>query len=319
MIKRIVKELRNCVNSLALLPRDKKHSNLYYIIDMIFCIVKYGAVAEDYISLKFYNKTASERSLYVTQGNKRLFYKRFYTEEARRVLRLKYEFSRKFRNYVKRDWLYTGDRDCSREKIENFVRKYGKVIIKPISSTWGMGIEVVTEETIDIDKLLNGEYMIEEVLVNHPVLKILNPSSLQTLRVETCIDSKGEFHLLNVLLMMGTKKVIVSNCHSGGCMAHIDITKGIVDAPAWNPTGWECSVHPSSNISLIGYKIPNMDKLYEYIKGVAFVMPEARYVGWDITILENGDFELIEGNFCPGQCTQTCDGVPKYRILKSYL
>ena len=119
--------------------------------------------------------------------------------------------------------------------------------------------------------------------------------------------------------MMGTKKVIVSNCHSGGCMAHVDIKTGEVDAPAWNPSGWDCSVHPSSNIPLIGYKVPMMNRLYEYIKKVAFVMPEARYVGWDVTITDKEDFELIEGNFCPGQCTQTCDGVPKYDMLKSYI
>ena len=119
--------------------------------------------------------------------------------------------------------------------------------------------------------------------------------------------------------MMGTKKVIVSNCHSGGCMAHVNIETGEIDAPAWNPTGWECSVHPSSNIPLIGYKVPMMNLLYEYIKKIAYVMPEARYVVWDVTITEKGDFELIEGNFCPGQCTQTCDGIPKYDILKSYI
>ncbi|MCQ4873750.1 sugar-transfer associated ATP-grasp domain-containing protein [Butyricimonas paravirosa] len=316
MIKRILIELVQIKNSLKLLPKDREHSKLYCFFDMIICVVKYGALPEDYISLKFCNKTASERKRYVTQGNKRLFMRAFYTPEARRILALKYEFSKKFSEFVKRDWIYTSN--CTKEQIIDFVNKHGKVIIKPTNSTWGKGIRVVTSQNFDIQELEN-ECMIEEVLVNHPSLQVLNPASLQTLRVETCIDQKGDFHLLNVLLMMGTKKVIVSNCHSGGCMAHVNIETGEIDAPAWNPTGWECSVHPSSNIPLIGYKVPMMNLLYEYIKKIAYVMPEARYVGWDVTITEKGDFELIEGNFCPGQCTQTCDGIPKYDILKSYI
>lgn len=317
MTNRIIKEIKACKDCLSLLPKNRKHSKFYYFIDMLYCIARYGAIGEDYISLKFCDRPASERKKFVTQGNKRKFYREFYTEEAREILRLKYEFSKKFSEFVKRDWIFTGS--STEEQIRKFINSHDKVIIKPISSTWGMGIEVVSPEQADIKKLMAGEYMIEEVLQNHESLKRLNPSSLQTLRVETCIDNKGEFHLLNVLLMIGTKKVIMSNCHSGGCMAHIDIEKGEVDSPGWNPTGWECTIHPSSNIELIGYKVPFMDKLYDYIKRVAYVMPEARYVGWDVTITENGDFELIEGNFCPGQCTQVCDNVPKYEILLSYL
>ena len=184
-----------------------------------------------------------------------------------------------------------------------------------------MGISVISTE--QLEKLLDdrrngGEFMIEEVLKNHPNVARLNSLSLQTLRVETCIDAKGGFHLLNVLLMMGTTKTIVSNCHSGGIMCHVNIKTGKIDGEGWNPVGLSYSVHPSSNIPLIGFEVPFVMELEDYIRKVAYTMPNARYVGWDVAITPQG-FELIEGNFCPGQCTQTCDGIPKYNLLKSYL
>ena len=98
----------------------------------------------------------------------------------------------------------------------------------------------------------------------------------------------------------------------------MDIKTGRVDANGFNPEGWWLEIHPVSKIKFVGLKIPSIDKLESYIKDVCKVLPNARYVGWDVAITPEG-FELIEGNFCPGQCTQTCDGIPKYNILKSYI
>lgn len=320
MIRRIINEISACRKAaLQYLPEPYCKNKLFYFFDMIWSIYKYGALADDYISLGFYNKSHKERVEYVTSGNKRLFYKRFYDDEARRILANKNLFSRKFADFVKRDWIWT--EDVSRADIEEFMLKHNKVVIKPASSTWGIGVRLVDVNEMDniLKDVSEGKhYMIEEVLINHPDIRKLNPSSLHTLRVETVIDNKGVFHLLNVLLMVGMKNTIVSNCHSGGVMCHIDMKTGMVDNKGYNPQGWWCDVHPQSNIRFIGFKVPFIEQLEEYIKQVAKVMPNARYVGWDVAITPDG-FELIEGNFCPGQCTQICDGIPKYKMLKSYL
>lgn len=312
--------LNESVKVLHYPPLLHKKNKIYYWGDVLYCILAYGALPEDYVSLKFYEKSRKERGKYVTAGNKRLFYKKFYDDEARKTLANKSLFSKKFHEFVKRDWLYTPD--VAIDEVETFVRRHGKVIVKPNSSTWGMGISVVDATKMEelLNEIRNGkQFMIEEVLENHPDVRMLNPSSLQTLRVETCIDSQGGFHLLNVLLMMGTTKTIVSNCHSGGIMCHVDVRTGKIDREGWNPVGLSYAVHPASQIPLIDFEVPFVkEQLEDYIKKVARVMPNARYVGWDVAMTPNG-LELIEGNFCPGQCTQTCDGVPKYDMLKSYM
>lgn len=319
MIHRIYKELKASYKSLKLLPSPYNKHKIIRYIDMVYCIAKYGALSDDYISLKFFEKSKRERAEYITSGNKRLFYRSFYDDDARNTLSNKNLFSTRYKEFVTRDWIYT--ENVSIEEVREFICKHGDVVVKPTNSTWGMGISVVNSSKTEeiIDKIKQGEhFMIEEKLINHPELAKLNPSSLQTLRVETCVDSKGEFHLLNVLLMIGTKKIIVSNCHSGGVMCHIDMTTGKIDKEGYNPKGYWLKTHPETGIDFVGYKVPLIEELLPYIKRVAKVMPNARYVGWDIAITPNG-FELIEGNFCPGQCTQTCDGIPKYNLLKSYL
>ncbi len=318
-IKKLLKLLAEAWNILELLPPSYRKYKVVYYFDVLFCFFKYGAIPEDYISLELYKHPAEERKLFVTQRNKQIFMKYFYDTDSFITLTEKHLFSKRFSKFVTRDWLWSPD--VSEQDVSDFIEKHGQVVVKPNSSTWGIGVQVIDKSKVDwlIGEMRGGEkFMIEEVIVNHPDIKRINPDSVNTLRVETCLDSKGAFHLLNVLLMIGTTKTIVSNCHSGGMMCHVNMETGEVDNAGFNPKGIWYEVHPVSGIKLRGFKIPFADKLEEYIKDVCQVMPNARYVGWDVVVTPTG-FELIEGNYCPGQCTQTCDGIPKYEILKSYI
>ena len=49
---------------------------------------------------------------------------------------------------------------------------------------------------------------------------------------------------------------------------------------------------------MLGYKIPNWEKVIETVTEAAKVVPQCRYIGWDVAIL-NDDVELIEGNHNP--------------------
>lgn len=318
-LRRFFGLFREVADMMILLPQPYKKNKVKHYLDAFLCIAKYGAMPEDYISLQFFKLPASKRKLYVTQRNKQLFMKKMYDKEAVQILDSKHLFSERFSKYVTREWLFTNN--VSEDEIRDFFNRRQRVVCKLETSTWGMGVSLKTEKDVEeviADVRKGNHYMIEEVIVNHPDVARVNPDSVNTLRVETCLDSKGEFHLLNVLFMVGSTKTIVSNCHSGGMMCHVDIKTGCIDNAGYNPKGIWYEEHPVSKVKLRGYKLPYIDKLEDYIKGVCQVMPNARYVGWDVVITPNG-FELIEGNYCPGQCTQVCDGIPKYEMLKSYI
>ncbi len=54
--------------------------------------------------------------------------------------------------------------------------------------------------------------------------------------------------------------------------------------------------HPGSGTKVIGFEIPNWEKLKEFVIMLDRVIPKARLIAWDIAVLEDG-FELIEANY----------------------
>lgn len=85
-IGRIFKEVKSNWQAMELLPAPYNEHKVKYWFDSLYCLVKYGALADDYISLLFYSKNAEERRKYVTSGNKRLFYKNFMMMRHERYL-----------------------------------------------------------------------------------------------------------------------------------------------------------------------------------------------------------------------------------------
>ena len=286
IVRKIRNEIRDSKASLKLLPENKRKWRFFYFLDMLFCEVKYGTHPEDYISLWFWNKSAKERKPYLTSGNRKRFGMRFYTKEAFDLLGDKKKFNIKFSDYLKRDWICSDT--ASEQQVRDFINAHGKVIVKPLSLSCGEGIEIVKKE--DVEAFVSnvkgggGNFMIEELLVNHPTMSLLNPDAVQTLRVETCLDNKGEFHLLGCFVMIGAPNAHVSNCHSGGVMCNLDLKTGEIISDGYNPNGWSVTESPATGIKLRGFKVPYFDKVEEFVKQLSYVLPEARYVGWDVAI-----------------------------------
>lgn len=160
--------------------------------------------------------------------------------------------------------------------------------------------------------------ILEQVIVEHPQVSCLNPTSVNTIRVISMLDKFGEPHILNTVAMLGADKGCVSNTHSGGCLCHVDTETGIIDHIGSNVKGEKFLKHPITGIVLPGYKLPNWDGLCDYVKRLARVVPTARYIGWDIVILEDG-YDVIEGNIHPGPGHQATDDTGRFDLIKRLL
>lgn len=321
ILNQISHEVKLAIEALSTPPMSKKSglAKCYYFMDILWSEFRYGTHPEDYIALWFWNKQTADRSLWLTSGNRKQFAMGFYTKEAFDLLGSKKLFNEKFAPYLKREWLCTND--ASEEQIRTFIKTHGRVIVKPLSLSCGDGIEIIDMNRVDgfLQKVKAGEaFMVEELLKNHPQMARLNPDAVQTMRVETCIDKEGGFHLLGAFVMIGAPHSNVSNCHSGGVMCNLDRNTGKIVSDGYNPNGWSVAESPATKVPLHGFDIPYYDQLESFVKELAFVLPEARYVGWDVAITPEG-FAVIEGNTLPGLCTQRVDSVPKLEMLKSYV
>ena len=296
-------------------------SKCHLFWDIIDARLRYGAVEEDYMAMEFYRKSPKEKNEYNTYYRNFVeFFKAFYDKRAVDVFDHKENFAEVFKPYLKRDVLHASDK-ISEDVIISFIKRYGTVFVKPTDGCEGRGVFKLKGDDADaVAKLLNdiktgNSYMIEQPIVQHPAMAALNPSSVNTVRIETVIDAKGEVHITNSIVVMGTNDNVANNVHHGGIMCHVEMATGIIDSMACNLKGGRYFRNPSTGIILPGYQLPNWEGLEDYVKTLAKVVPSARLIGWDIVILEDG-YDVIEGNVRPGHGSQVCDMVGRYRLEK---
>lgn len=293
------------------------------IVDMLWCALRYGAHPKDYYMFEFYRKNGWERNSYLTI----LRYFRL-VEMLNKALPQRLNLENKafqhemFHDFIRRDWMLISKDTSSKQLLEFLDKHAGGVIVKPLRGEQGRGIGKLRRiEQEKIDKLLldarNSDFLIEELLVNTKELAVLNPSSLNTLRVFTLTDRTGNVHILEMMLRVGNGESCVDNWGSGGITYHIDNETGVIDSSGLDKLSRKFLRHPSSGVLMLGFQIPRFQELLEYVNKLAKVEPRARFVGWDIAVLPDR-FELVEMN-CPGghDILQTIGRKGYYRVIKS--
>lgn len=293
-------------------------SVIRYLNDYIF----YGVTPIEFNLLGFKKLNKKGKSEYITMRRNRSLDKLFNDSESNKILWEKDKFNNYFSEFISRKWLYINS-STTEEQLNTFYESLNgrSFIIKPNDLYYGLGIRICSEYT-DLQSLTSqaggGGYVVEEVITNDSSIKQLNPTSLNTIRVVTCIDQSGTPHILAAILRTGNKGSVIDNARGGGSFYHIDIDTGVIDTKGRDSLGNYYTNHPSSNIKMVGFNIPRFDNLKEYAKKLALNIRDSRYVGWDIAITNNG-FEVIEGNVCPSAELIQCDGTGLLPKILSYL
>ena len=208
---------------------------------------------------------------------------------------------RLFAEHIKRNWLCV-DSDTADDNITKFISDNSKVIVKPNGGTYGKGIFMIYGEKDENVNLLfskkNERLILEEVVENIEELAKFNRSSLNTFRVYTFLDKNHKCEILGIMLRIGTMGSEVDNWGAGGVGYNFDVETGICDQPGRDKNMNQYIFHPGTDYQMVGYKLPMFSELKKYVLELVKVIPEARYVGWDIALTPKG-FDLIEIN-CPG-------------------
>ena len=309
------------VNSRIMVEQNLAKNQFFVLLDMFFSFLIFGADASNYRTFEFYKLNFRGRNAFITRIKNTKFRLRT-SEAAFDLFYNKSLFNLRYSAFIKRNWVST--RNNTSLEILDFINKYKTVIVKPDTGTWGIGIyklNYLDKDKVDllIGSLNNGkEYVIEEIVENIESLKLLNPTSLNTLRVITMVDRLGHTHIIKSLLRIGATNSCVDNTSIGGLICSINEKFGIIDSVGKSLAGPSYFLHPISQKQLLGLVIPYWEKLENYVEEITKVEPKARYVGWDIAITNDG-FELIEGNLSPGELMQISDMVGKWKLINSYV
>lgn len=270
-----------------------EYSYIHALLCLFWCVIRFGASPDDFYRYELYKKSNFERNKFITYKRSQKIIKKFNSIESSMVFSDKSLFNSFFSEYINRDWLDL--RKANINEVNCFLLKHDKVILKPLNGGQGDGIFVVTKEdynTINFNSY--KDYLMEEVLVQNELMAILNPTSVNTIRVLTF---KG--HIIECALRIGGSEAVVDNLHSNGVCAHLDKNSGIIDGLCINNDMEQFLFHPISNIVLVGFQVPNWKKIIRTVQEAASKISDVSYIGWDVAVLQDG-VAIIEGNHDPG-------------------
>ena len=297
--------------------REKKRMCREYLFWWHFM----GLEPEEYFLCNFYEESLKNKFQNVSRWRMNVFQDSVNQGEDKKYLDDKRLFNSKFKNFLGRDYL---DAEISsKEEIQSFFEKHTLVFVKPIAGSSGRGVFLIewqkeSEENRKhfLEELTGKEFLLEEKIDQKGFLHELNPSSVNTLRMNTLIYPDGRVEFVNVFLRTGRKGKVVDNAHSGGILWHINSLNGEITYGC-HEWGKKLLAHPDSKVTLTGQKIPRYSEAVETVKKAALLVPTVAQVGWDVVISDDGIF-LIEGNSGSGIWNMSSKTKP-WAMFKKYL
>ncbi len=181
----------------------------------------------------------------------------------------------------------------------------GEVIIKPtLDSNSGHnvrllniknGLDSLTNQTIEeIMNKYKENFTIQERIKPHPVFSKLNPTSINTIRINTYI-CEGKVYVSPIAMRIGRMGKVVDNAHAGGVTVGVD-KNGCLMEYGFFQTGEKFSEHPDTHVKFNGYKIPRLLEMIEFVKNNHYRIPNMGIIAWDLTLDENENIVIIETN-----------------------
>ena len=296
--KKFMKDLEECY-PICSYNLSKKEKEFFYK-DFLDAAMKYGVTEVDYFTYEYYLLSDYGRSMYLTERDRGFFHRSVNEKKYWPIMSDKEQFYNKYRKYISRKIMHV----TSVSQYKDFFKlceDVGEIIVKPINGEKGRGIHklyVRNEKEINVAwrECLDNNLLVEEVIKQSDKIASFNSPSINTIRIATAIDKKGIPHIMAAVIRVGANGSITDNASAGGLFAGIDVNTGIIISKGVDLQAKTYLIHPTTNMPFLGFQIPNWEKLKELALEVAGVMPEMRYIGWDWVLLQNGNWELLEGN-----------------------
>lgn len=146
-----------------------------------------------------------------------------------------------------------------------------------------------------VEKIIKRDFLVQEFLEQHQILKNIYPCSLNTFRVVT-LRMGGDIHVLQSIVKFGDKGNFVDfTVNLGGLHC------GVKDDGTLNPFAVDLNykkyyTHPYTGYSFEHVVIPQFPSLLNFTKNLHRCLLYFDMASWDIAIDKNGEAALIESN-----------------------
>lgn len=275
-------------------------SRLWLMADMARCAAKYNAGYIDYKIAEMYRLNDAQRVTQITRGISNSIVARMNDKDFWHFFDNKTEFNQLFSRQVKREWLNLTTAD--EESFARFLKGRGDIICKPIDGSSGQGILKCTPQEYADPRALYarlkaaGIGIVEDKVIQHEALAALCPTSVNTIRVATLLGDKKQ-GIVYAYIRIGNGKVM-DNVDCGGMAAPVDLETGVICGVGANKAGEVFEEHPMTGRRIPGTPIPYWSDVRSMCLDAMHVVPQVRFVAWDVAITPEGPV-FIEGNSFP--------------------
>ena len=269
--------------------------------DMLRCAVRYNAGYMDYKIAEMWRLNDAQKKTVITRGVSNNIVRAMNDKAYWHYFDDKSQFNTTFSDHIGRAWLRL-DENCTPEDLQAFLKGRDAVLFKPLEGSSGQGIEKLTSDMwqggadIYADLRAKGDAILEEIVVQHPDMASLCPTSVNTVRVATLLGDKDQ-GIVYAFVRIGNGKVM-DNVDCGGMAARVDLKTGELRTVAADKQGNVFKKHPMTGTPIVGFKIPYWDQVKEMCLEAMHRVPQVRFVAWDVAVTEAGPL-FIEGNSFP--------------------
>lgn len=281
----------------------KQHhrSTAVVLADMLWQAGFHETAFQDYVDWDFAMLDAAERRTFMTHPLSQRLSEQFDAPAGRLLFQDKIAFDEKFDEFLGREWLRV--ESASVDELRDFVTRHGRVMGKVPFSNSGHGVE--RHEAAEIQDwaafratlIAKGQTLLEELIVQHPTLAAICPGTVNTTRVTAFFDGERA-QILSMAQKFG-RGAASDQQTFGGFYTMLDRETGRAMGPGYDSHDGVHLVHPESGVSITEFQLPLIETVQPFMDRVAAVVPEVRYVGWDVVIGPDGPV-LVEGNWAVG-------------------
>lgn len=205
-------------------------------------------------------------------------------------------------------YFYDGQKSISEQEALERCKNLSPVVIKPsLEGMWGRGVRVfssqngVTDGGDTVSQIFSKykhSFIIQEKVAQHKDMMLLNPTSLNTLRILSYRD-KSQVHILYAVVRIGRKGKMIDNETAGGIKADVDLVTGKIRECAYGTPKEKRIMTTDVGTALKDFQIPAFHEALDFVKELHTRLPYFNLIGWDIGIDENSQPIMIEWNRAP--------------------
>ncbi len=172
-----------------------------------------------------------------------------------------------------------------------------------------------------------SEYLVQRVIVQHPILSSMAAASVNTVRIDTYLDG-DTVHFNTAVLRVGNGVACTDNWASGGLIVDVDLSSGILRGHGKSKSKFgkrEFGAHPVTQARFDGVALPYWQELKLLVQSAARAMVPLRSLGWDVALTPDGplivevnhDYDLFLSQYASGGYRRTPFGQALLKRLES--